>query len=77
MVPIKCGTCESGTRQVILQYNTIQSHVIKGTKDIIYLLGWGVLPHAVYSLNLGSLDYDLFRSLQRPVATMWMHTLKV
>jgi hypothetical protein len=52
-----------GTRQVILQHDSARPHVAKGTKAVIYSLGWEALPHAAYSP-----DYHLFRSPQHHLA---------
>lgn len=38
------------------------------TKDIIYSLGWEILPHAAYLSELASSDSHLFRSLQHHLA---------
>jgi len=52
-----------GCRKVILLHNNARLHVAKTTQDHIFALGWELLLHAVYSLNMAPSDYYLFWSL--------------
>lgn len=48
---------------VILQHDNARPHTAKLTKSAIQSLGWEVLPHPPYSLDLAPSDFHLFRSL--------------
>ena len=49
--------------KVILQYDYAPSHTAKGVKDTISALGWELLPHPPYSLDLAASNYHLFSSM--------------
>jgi hypothetical protein len=64
------------TRQIFLQHDNARPHVLKGTKDVICSLGWEVLPHVAYSLDLAPSDYHLFQSLQHHLADTHFKTVE-
>ncbi len=49
---------------VILLHGNSRSHVAKFTQQKIEQLGWEVLPHPPWSLDLSTSDYHLFLSLR-------------
>lgn len=53
-----------GSHLVVLLLDNARPHVAKVTQKIITKIGWEVLPHPAYLLDLAPTDYHLFRLLQ-------------
>lgn len=54
----------SQRRDVILQQNNARPHTPQQTRETIDKMGWEVLPHPPYSLNLAPCDFHLFGPLK-------------
>ncbi|GFV62528.1 histone-lysine N-methyltransferase SETMAR [Trichonephila clavipes] len=52
-------------KNVILLHDNTRPHTAKVTQEKIIELGWSVLPHPSYFLDLSPTDYHLFCSLQK------------
>jgi len=49
-----------GSCRIILLHDNAKRQVAETTKEIIFSLGWEILPHAVYSPNIMLSNYHLF-----------------
>jgi len=65
-----------GFREVILLHDNARPYVAKTTQDHIFALGWELLPHTAYSLDMAPSDYYLFRSLQHHLANTHFMTFE-
>ena len=54
--------------KVILQQDNARANVTIVVKTCLETLKWEVLPHLLYSLDVASLDYHLFRSMAHILA---------
>ncbi|KAL6253754.1 hypothetical protein P5V15_015558 [Pogonomyrmex californicus] len=54
--------------KVILLHDNAPSHTAKPVKDTLKSLGWDILPHPPYSLDLAPSDYHLFASMGHALA---------
>ncbi|CAK9801295.1 Mariner Mos1 transposase [Anthophora quadrimaculata] len=63
-------------RKLILLHDNARPHTAAGTKEVIFSLGWELLPHAAYSPDMAPSDYHLFRSLQHHLTDTEFKTIE-
>ena len=51
-------------KDIILHHDNARPHAVLGTRQKIAELGWEILSHPPYSLDLAPSDYHLFLPLQ-------------
>ncbi|UYV62812.1 SETMAR, partial [Cordylochernes scorpioides] len=54
--------------KVIYQHDNARPHVAKVVKETLEALQWDVLPHPLYSPDIASSDYHMFRSMTHGLA---------
>jgi len=57
---LRCALRDKRPGRNIILHDNARPHAVRHTSEAIAKMGWEVLPHPTYSLDLAPSDYDLF-----------------
>ena len=68
MLSQKSSSARPGDSKILFLHDNARPHTAKATRLKLLELGWEILPHPPYSLDLAPSDCHLFRALQNQLA---------